>query len=65
MWIRGREAIPGQPRVRETKADLAYEGLGDLVTLHSRALGTSPSTCFALWVLTGVVTNFNFNFNLI
>jgi hypothetical protein len=31
--------------------DLAYKGLGDIAPPHSRAVNTTPSTCFALCVL--------------
>ena len=42
--------------------DLAYKGLGGIVPPHSRAFITTPSACYALRVLTGVVTIFLFFF---
>jgi hypothetical protein len=39
--------------------DLAYKALGDIALPYSRAVGTTPSTCFAPCALnTGVVANF-------
>ena len=41
-------------------ADLAYRGLGDFVPPHSRALSTTPSTCYALCDFNGCCKQFHF-----
>jgi hypothetical protein len=38
--------------------ELAYKGLEDIVPQNRRVVKTTPSTCYALCVYTGVVTNF-------
>ena len=40
--------------------DLAYKGLGDIDPPHSRAVNTTPSTCFAMCALNGCCNRFQF-----
>jgi len=40
--------------------DLAYKGLGDIVSLHSQAVSRAPSTCFAMCALNGRCNQFHF-----
>jgi hypothetical protein len=55
---RGR--FGGRPPYGAESVDLAYNGLGDIVSLYSRAASTTPSTCFALCALNECCNQFKF-----
>ena len=41
--------------------DLAYKGLGDKVSLHSRAVSISPSACYVVHVFNGCCNQLYFS----
>jgi len=48
----------GRPPQGAESMDLAYKGLEDINSPHSRAVSTSSSTCFALCALNGCCNQF-------